>query len=843
MRKLAFDFEAFFRGLKEMQDRPVNQPVLATWLLDFDSYYSVLGEGGGVNGSQIGHWLSKKDPLGGVVNRVAEFPVKKLVAYIKKGINGAYPTKDPAIVVKFFSDKISQDGQLPKSVKEKLLQYADKDTLAEFLSSLFFFSVTERVPQIPDVLEPNLPSCLPQRLWLNRKDSEAELQKLLETGAKEIFITGEGGLGKTEFIVNYISRKFAPYRFYFTAFKGSMRDTVMQLSFNDWSAETIDPETGRSATKPVAQQYAEKMQMLKELPPKAVLVIDNLEVGDQPLWADPCLQELEKMNLRLIFTTRMPMEDRNHIQLSRFSTGELLKLMRAHLGSLFADKELINLIEQVEHHTLLVDLIARLLANSLTGVTPEEISGALDEQWLVQLDEKVYSDYNRAGQEKTVLNHLLTLFDVSNLSQDACFVLSCAALLPVDGIGSKLFLRCLGTERKWLTVVRDLRKSGWITVNRQSGKLTVHSLIRQACVQCSTTKPGWEYNGGFLERIVREAYYPQSYPLAQQLQAVLTQACKTIGPDEEGVWHTNMYNMIGHLYGTMGDFEGARQFAEMALILSGDMPANHPSVLSAKTMKAIAERKLGMYSQAYELFLEVLHQKEYLVQAGESLYLGTDYHNLAGALMQLGRHEEGLHYQLKALDAAESYSQITSIQLSRIYRRLSQICGLVGDHTKQLEYALRAVLKDENAPLERGRNYGAVCSALADARRYAEALNYANMQLEVCQKNLPSKHLQLAYARRQLADVLAGLGRLDEACAENQEAITLFQELLPEFHPALGRTHYALGIVVQKKGQYDKAKESFLRAQACFENTYSGDHMWKQKCQAALDEVERWSKR
>ena len=72
--------------------------------------------------------------------------------------------------------------------------------------------------KIPDVLVKNIPNRLPEEFWISRKSQEDRLEELLKDGAKEIYVIGAGGQGKTEFITSFVSRRQSMFNFYFTTF-------------------------------------------------------------------------------------------------------------------------------------------------------------------------------------------------------------------------------------------------------------------------------------------------------------------------------------------------------------------------------------------------------------------------------------------------------------------------------------------------------------------------------------------------------------------------------------------------------------------------------------------------
>lgn len=840
---MSFGFPEFYSVFSGIIRNHKPQYVLAAWLVDFDGMNSRVPMDSPSLNRLVHNGSRAKEKFNDIKERLGNIKPVQLVEYFRTGMSGEYAIKSHPIVIRAFESVLDENlADIPET-KNMLLKYATKDTMPEFLASLFFYSFTEGELLIPEVLANNLPEQLPRKFWLSRKGQEEKLRNLLDDGSKEIYIIGQGGLGKTEFITCFANENQEDFRFYFTTFKGTIRDTVIQLEFDDWEPEAVDPKTGRITVKPIDQQYKEKLHMLKKFDDTAVLIIDNFDGETDKLLGDPSFKELKGLNMRLIFTTRMPLKNKTYVEILPFSVKELLHLMHTYLEGSYSDEELIPLIEVVGCHTLLVDLIARLLSESLLGTTPGTILTALKDRKWESLREKVSSEYNRDDSQKTVLNHLLNLFNVSDLSEDASFILSCTALLPPEGFNSPLFMQCLGENEKWLDVVNDLRRTGWVDFNRQSTKISIHPLVREACLQNAATSPGWQKNESFIGEIASASHYPKSHKLALQLQAVLTQICLTIKPDNEYLdYSAEMHLMIGHLYNVLGNYQAAVEFIQMALLFRQDLPDTHINMVRTLSLLATVKQNLGEFSEACNLFEEVISLRQNGQGTETNPQMAPDYYNLCGALWDMGRYQESLAYGLKALQLANNDETATASNLCRSYCQLSRIYAELEDYQEQLNYAKKAFAYENQLsedPLVRITIYGAYCLALVNNQDYPTACHYAEKLYKLCQKEVPAKHPLMATAYRMLSLTHAGLSNYEIAIEFADKEIALYATILTADHPDLGKCYFRKGNILNQMGAYSDALRCYEKARTIFEQVFPQEHPHFAKIQQAMKEA-KW---
>ncbi|WP_169739719.1 tetratricopeptide repeat protein [Amycolatopsis taiwanensis] len=160
-----------------------------------------------------------------------------------------------------------------------------------------------------------------------------------------------------------------------------------------------------------------------------------------------------------------------------------------------------------------------------------------------------------------------------------------------------------------------------------------------------------------------------------------------------------------------------------------------------------------------------------------------------------------------ALDAnnAECWQQqVAFADLARVYRHH----GRMAEARDHLHLALGAHREAKHRQFEAGTLEAlvVVCARLGE---FAEALQHADRAVQLCAGRDP---YQEGVLRVELAEVLAVLGRLDEALASFRLGLVLFRQT----GNADGESHALAGIgdVHRRMGRYAEALESLNQAQS-----------------------------
>ena len=614
---------------------------------------------------------------------------------------------------------------------------------------------------------------------------ETELQSISDQifSRKPLFLSGLGGMGKTELAVRF-ARGYSGGTVYFAHFSTSFAKTITAMFSGVYPRLPSDqPQPSEDV------QYNTVISLLEKCGERDILVIDNMD-ADQTAWnelmRDPAYKKLCSMKLRLLITTRF--EHDRAIPISRMDDDELYKIFRKH-GADLTEAEMNELITEVNGHTMTIDLIARTLnGKGWRKVTAEKMLDDLRSNALPnETYRKIATDYNQSEEQAQIYQHLSTVFQVSGITPVCQNVMRYATLLPENGMFGELFGTSLKEDEQ--DALDSLLERGWLEM--KDGLLTIHPVVRLVCRTELT--PTDENCGDFLHALwgqfdskvydrVKYAQLAEVFALAAdfldtkeawinksgrllndlaQYDAAKALYEKHLPNLENRLKDTaplaTVYNNLGYAYGYLGDHNKALECKLKALeIYEKVLPPDHPDLAISYGNVGTTYGDLGDHNKALEFILKALeiHKK---VLPPEHPDLATSYNNVGTTYGELGDHKKALKFMLKALAIREKVLPPEHPALATSYNNVGITYGYLGDHKKALEFQLKAleiwekVLPPDHPDLATSYNNVGVTYAYMEDFRKAE--EYLEKALAIREKVLPPAHPYIARTRRSLENV------------------------------------------------------------------------------------------
>lgn len=347
------------------------------------------------------------------------------------------------------------------SVKER---YQSADELLEKLDQLIGLADPKEAYLIPKAITPNA--------FFTGRDREInDIHERLQENPK-LFLSGIGGIGKSELAKNYAIRCKDSY------------DAAVFVTYNGSWMMLIDDDSAIQIAhfeKYVGEKKSEycirKLQKLAELcDERTLFIIDNLnedEFADeeQDIW-----KRILNLNCKFIFTTRKkewsyPLLEVGVLE-QRHSLAELFRHYCVIRDGWQGDVDAI--IDYVEGHTLTVELIARQIQVNFS--TPARMLAQLKEHGIAQSGrEKVTASKDNRTRRRTVFDHICAIFDLAELHEQGKYVMANMTVVPADGLEAELFGRWCGLED--FEAVSELINSGWL--NREGDTIRVHPVVAE----------------------------------------------------------------------------------------------------------------------------------------------------------------------------------------------------------------------------------------------------------------------------------------------------------------------------------------------------------------------------
>ncbi len=334
-------------------------------------------------------------------------------------------------------------------------------------------------------------SVIPKRVFCGREGVLSEITEAFSVGERVVFLSGIGGIGKTQIAKQYARRHKDEYDvIIYATYEKGLRDIILSDSHF-----ALEPPLARYTMEDGSQEdneayYKRKLEAIRRLANERVLVIlDNFDVEE-----DEGLCEFVEGGYRLLVTTRCDFSRYYHtIKIDPITSMEELKdLFMQNYGGDEVEREdpaLSELIELVNRHTYTVELLALHMENS--AETPSEMIAAIKAEGILSLDEEV-----RGAEMKTrtAYENLLRMFKIFSLDEEDQRILMYLSFMPIGGVNVRSF-------REWAELssaarIKSLEMRGWIIRNTEG--IALHPIIREVVRH---EIPATEENcRGFLDR-------------------------------------------------------------------------------------------------------------------------------------------------------------------------------------------------------------------------------------------------------------------------------------------------------------------------------------------------------
>lgn len=313
------------------------------------------------------------------------------------------------------------------------------------------------------------------KIFYGREREFEELDRLLANSDYNcLFVTGMGGIGKSAFIREYLTRRRGKFdTVLYVHYKGSIEATISNDSNIEINTlrQDEEPKTG-------TRYFDKKLQKIRELVrgTSSVLVIDNFTSE-----FDDDLRKLLKTELKVILLSRKTpfYQSCQEMKLSAVSDLNALRLIfEDNLGRSIEDNErdgFEQILQRVEGHTLVLELIAKQIANS--HITILSAASLTDQHGFSAIaPEKVEYEKDSKQTSDTIGNIIDALFGANMLSAEKKVLMKVASLLGDEGTGINFFQQIMQLVSK--DDLNELIKDGWLTISDDT--ISMHNVIQEA---------------------------------------------------------------------------------------------------------------------------------------------------------------------------------------------------------------------------------------------------------------------------------------------------------------------------------------------------------------------------
>lgn len=370
------------------------------------------------------------------------------------------------------------------------------------------------------------------KIFYGREREFEELDRLLaNTDYNCLFVTGMGGIGKSAFIREYLTRRRGKFdTVLYVHYKSSLEATISNDSNIEINTLRRDeePQTG-------TRYFDKKLQKIRELVrgTSSILVIDNF-TGD----VDDNLRALLSTELKVVLLSRKAPSYQSCQEMKLSAVSDLNALSRIfedNLGRSIEDNErdgFEQILKRVEGHTLVLELIAKQIANS--HITISSAASLTDEHGFSAIaPEKVDYEKDSKQTSDTIGNIIDALFGANMLSAEKKVLMKVSSLLGDEGIDINYFQQIMQLISK--NDLNELIKDGWLAISDDT--ISMHNVIREAVHRWEWTPEYINASEQFLTYFyveIRLESTKNNYP--KKLRKYITAADAELPPELKDNW-------------------------------------------------------------------------------------------------------------------------------------------------------------------------------------------------------------------------------------------------------------------------------------------------------------------
>lgn len=707
------------------------------------------------------------------------FSVGALMLYLLKGMS--YQKICGKNLLKNFSPKIfltvkklmkcgyrRESAALFKKILTKALSPKPEDRYrdaVQMLKDVIFLRKIIAPPKFS--LSANLSRC-PYFVKGSRDAELAALQRDLNDGVQPLWIFGIAGIGKTELAMEFARKQIEQGRAaYLVTFRGSIKDTVMNMDFSGWHFE-FDGK-GNAAES----EYRARLDLLKENYRDALLIVDNFDGEDltlAELQREPAYKDLLGLGMKILFTTRSRPNE-TVAELESPDEEKSLTLFRS-VAKVSPEEEpfVRKMIREVDCHPMTVEILARTLNASWGTLSAKSLLARLRSEKINSptLPEVKHTKVKNEREAK-IYGHLRTLFNLLYLDEDYRDILCDVTLLPTEGFDAAEFILSESAGKKKL--LKRLEGNGWVRRRTEDNLLRIHPLIRS--VFKNELKPTDADCGAFLSKLWSrlDDRYPPDKKLYRRAAEFFERAAADFG-DETGEhnFHAGYCCLLGE------------NFVQ--------------AILHEETAVKIRERVLSK----------------------DDARLARTYNDAGVAAFFLQDYDKGMSYLAKALNVLEVNAP-DDPNIANIFANAGNAYMMTGDYEKSVKLTGRAVeifsRIPPKHPHERGNAHRVFGLSLVWCKRYEEAMANFFTAEKVFHELAPEGSTDLALIYSDIGELCAVTGDLQKALTYLHKALELQEKLLPPNHADKIISFHLLGETYRLLGDDDESKKFFaLEARA-----------------------------
>ncbi|MCP5052816.1 MAG: ATP-binding protein, partial [bacterium] len=376
-------------------------------------------------------------------------------------------TESLVFLIEAFEEELNNNRQLSDRLAE-MSHYQLLEKTAKDVENLQDTIGTLQTPPLPDKPLQLLTPLPPHKLDLiGRKRDLNALERKLKQKKRVLLVNGLGGIGKTEVCKAFFYKHYQHYHHAaWVDVVSSIKESMVQ-AFDSQSSGLFRA----SDTDTMDERFRKLMQGLNGLHPHSLIVLDNIEKVD-----DPELDKILALPMDVITSSRLNLEGFDAQTLDFLSEAQSRKLFYRYYRGDKDNLHVNKIIYLCNRHTLTVELLARTLQNATKSM-----------KWLYDIlkkkgfnlnevvGDKVHTFWHDEAERKRFFDHLLTIFELSGVTEEEEQILTNLSVLPAIYIP-------IDTLNEWLALetneaITGLVFKGWL--RQEKLEVWMHPVVQE----------------------------------------------------------------------------------------------------------------------------------------------------------------------------------------------------------------------------------------------------------------------------------------------------------------------------------------------------------------------------
>jgi CHAT domain-containing protein/Flp pilus assembly protein TadD len=297
---------------------------------------------------------------------------------------------------------------------------------------------------------------------------------------------------------------------------------------------------------------------------------------------------------------------------------------------------------------------------------------------------------------------------------------------------------------------------------------------------------------------------------------------------ENNIYTAILYNNLGELYFTIGDYLKAQSLHQQALTslkAIGEEDSLNTAIFINNLGKIYHSQ--GNYSQAESYYQQALTIAQ-KVSGEKNLTVATLLNNLGDLQRLQSNYPQAESYYQKALIIAEEIGGKNNPDSAIFLNNLGLLYYIQGDYTKAESLYHQALKIEKEIFGEKHpniaqslNNFGLLFYAQGN---YQLAESYYQQALTIRKEIFGENHSDTAQSLNNLALMYHSQGHYQEAESYYQQALIIYQKTLGENHPDTLTTLNNLGELYRLQGNYQEAETIYLQVLTKRKNILGENH-------------------